>query len=254
MSSKHGESELTSAAAGGTVESEVRPYFPDLNDDQWRKLARYHELLVEWNGHINLTSIVDRREVYIKHYFDSLMVQKLDLWARVPQSARVADIGTGAGFPGMVLAIAAPEKKFVLFDALNKRIKFLDTVVRELDLSNVDLVHGRAEDVGQSVAYRETFDVVVSRAVARMNVLNEYALPLVRVEGIFIAYKGPAAADEMVEARNSVRKLGGSAVEMAEKQLPLGMGTRFFVCLEKVKATPRLYPRKAGTPQKQPLI
>lgn len=241
------------APGADSRQTELREYFPSLGDVAWARLHRYYELLVAWNEKMNLTAIIDEREVYIKHYFDSFMVRELDMWTRLQHGARIADVGTGAGFPGMVLAIAEPEKQFVLFDALNKRIRFLDTVIHELGLANVELVHGRAEDVGHLPSYRETFDVVFSRAVARLNVLAEYGIPLLRVGGSFIAYKGPTAADEALEATSAVKKLGGSELDLVEMKLPLEMGTRFFITLRKLTVTPLSYPRQAGTPQRFPI-
>lgn len=231
----------------------LRELLPGIDDGKWEQLGRYYELLVDWNSRMNLTSIVEEDEVYVKHFYDSLLIHDLPLWQEVQPGARVADIGTGAGFPGLVLAICNPDLQFVLFDALNKRIRFLEAVCSELGLANVQLVHGRAEDIGQDRTHRQTFDLVVSRAVARLNVLLELALPLVRVNGLFVAYKGPSAVEEVTEAKLALTKLGGGTPVVEERELPLEMGQRYFIVVPKKHPTSKDYPRKAGTPQKQPL-
>lgn len=218
------------------------------------RFARYYELLVEWNQRMNLTNIVDRREVYVKHFYDSVWLREVPAWQRLMRSGcRAVDVGTGAGFPGLALAILVPDCEFVLLDALQKRIGFLTTVVEELGLSNVQVVHARAEDGARQSGLRGAFDAVLSRAVARLNVLMEYTLPFARVGGAVFAYKGPGVEEEWADGMAAASVLGGSLEERIERQLPEDMGKRVVVVVPKRAATPRVYPRKAGTPQKQPL-
>lgn len=230
----------------------LRKYFDGVNEQVWRKLYEYYRLLIEWNHRLNLTAIVDLDEVYMKHFLDSLMVQSLDIW-RDQRHDSVADIGTGAGFPGLVLALCNPRSQFVLFDSLNKRVAFLETVCNELGVENVQAIHLRAEDAGRDKRFREQFDVVVSRAVARLNVLSEYAIPLVKKNGVFIAYKGPSWQEEVKQGQSASEILGGAAWHTEERGLPLGMGNRSFLWTPKEHRTPDKYPRKAGVPNKEPL-
>lgn len=232
----------------------LRGEFVDVNDDQWDQLGMYFQMLVDWNTNINLTAITDEIEVYVKHFFDSLLItSSVESQTAFSSASQVCDIGTGAGFPGLVLAIASPGKHFVLVDALAKRLKFLQAVVDELGLQNVDLVHARAEDFSRQKQYRESFDLVVSRAVAKLNVLCELTLPLVKVGGWFISYKGPSADEESMEAKHAIEVLGGTQEFMQTCILPHDMGTRALIGIRKERVTPKQYPRKAGTPQKAPL-
>src|SRR5579875_2935903 len=167
-------------------------------EEQLGKLELFYEWLVEWNEKVNLTAITDHHEVFIKHFLDSVLVAESDEWRRIHQNAgRVVDIGTGAGFPGIPLAICYPKISFTLCDALQKRLKFLEHVISNLGLTNVQLVHGRAEDLGQDKQYRGQFDGVVSRAVARLSILSELMCPFAKVGGISFAYKGPQVEDEL---------------------------------------------------------
>ncbi|MCL6452850.1 MAG: 16S rRNA (guanine(527)-N(7))-methyltransferase RsmG [Alicyclobacillus sp.] len=235
-------------------EGELRGLFPALTDVQWDQLHRYYELLTEWNERINLTAIVEAQDVYVKHFADSLLVQTLPAWRAMPDGSRIADVGTGAGFPGLVLAIAEPGRSFVLVDALNKRVRFLQEVVDELGLKNVACVHARAEEAGRRMGLRDACDAVVSRAVARLNVLLEYTLPLARRGGMVIAYKGPAAIEEIEDGRGAAKRLGGGDVQSFERTLPFGAGTRLFLVIDKLRETPKGYPRRPGAPAKQPLV
>ncbi|MCL6441987.1 MAG: 16S rRNA (guanine(527)-N(7))-methyltransferase RsmG [Alicyclobacillus sp.] len=222
---------------------------------QQGQLDAYYRMLVEWNDKMNLTAIVEREEVYVKHFWDSMAVRKLPAWQKCVSVAgkRVLDIGTGAGFPGLPLAVLYPEIEFVLVDALQKRLTFLRAVLDALSVTNVHLVHGRAEDLGKAAEYREQFDAVTSRAVARLNVLLELMAPFAAVGGALFAYKGPSVADELPEGERAARQLGVALTEPVSMQLPANMGDRTIVFGEKIRPTPARFPRKAGVPQKQPL-
>ncbi len=234
---------------------------PEWDGSEWgwseqaqTRFARYYELLVEWNERMNLTNIVDRQEVYVKHFYDSVWVREIPEWQRVMRKGgRAVDVGTGAGFPGMALAILEPECEFVLLDALQKRVGFLMTVANELGLQNVRVVHARAEDGARQSGLRASFDAVLSRAVARLNVLMEYTLPFAKVGGTVFAYKGPGVEEEWQDGEVAAKALGGSLTDRVDRPLPEGMGERVLVVVPKVTQTPRAYPRKAGTPQRQPL-
>jgi len=217
---------------------------------------RYLEILLEWNEKFNLTAIVKPEEVLKKHFLDSIAPLPLII-ERKPSS--VIDVGTGAGFPGVPLKIAFRENEFlkttsiVLLDSLKKRVQFLEHLITELGLENINAIHGRAEDFGQQQGYRESYDIAVSRAVSGLAVLSEYCLPFVKVNGIFIAYKGPNVGDEIKEGEKAVSILGGRISEVKEVKLPgLDQG-RCIVIVEKVGSTPEKYPRKAGMPEKRPL-
>lgn len=225
---------------------------------QRHQLDDFYRLLIEWNSRMNLTNITDRNDVDVKHFYDSLWIRELPDWRQTLQpseaSARVLDVGSGAGFPGIPLAICEPSRSFVLLDSLNKRVGFLQTVVRELGLGNVQAIHARAEDVGHLPQFRDSFDAVVSRAVARLPVLVELMLPFVRVGGTAFVYKGPDVVAEVADAKYAVRALGGEISQVAERQLPDGAGGRSIICVRKRAVTPAMYPRRAGLPQKEPLV
>lgn len=226
-----------------------RPHLT-LNETQLAQFARYLELLLSWNERVNLTAITAPRDVYVKHFYDSLTpVLVHDFNGR----QRLIDVGTGAGFPGIPLKIAFPHVRLTLLDALKKRLAFLETVAEELALEDVQLIHGRAEELGRDAAHREQYDVAVSRAVARLNVLSEYCLPFVRQGGVFIAMKGGQAAGEVQQAHRAVRRLGGGSVQSFSFALPDGAGERTLCTVVKEKATPQAYPRAPGMPAKKPL-
>ena len=218
------------------------------------QFARYHQLLTEWNERLNLTAITAREDVYIKHFADSLTVCGMSEWTgcALPGKA-VVDIGTGAGFPGLPLAIRYPDVAFTLLDSLQKRLRFLEHVIGELALKNVRLVHGRAEDVAQDKAFRNRFDAVVARAVARLNVLVELSAPFAAVGGYVFAYKGPAVDEERDDGIRAAASVGAQWVRAERIELPDGHGQRAIAVFRQVGVTPRAYPRKAGLPQKQPL-
>ena len=193
----------------------LKNYIPEhaepLSEEQYAQLERYAELLVEWNEKMNLTAITDPEGIAVKHFLDCLAYLK---WAKILEGAKVADVGTGAGFPGVVLKIARPDIKLVLIDSLQKRLNFLDTVLNEIGVK-ATLVHARAEDAGHDKNLRESFDVVTARAVANLAVLSEYCIPLVKVGGHFIAMKGDGQK-ELTPAMNAISKLGGKFVNMEE--------------------------------------
>ncbi len=221
-----------------------------LSERQLEDFLRYYELLVEWNGRMNLTAITEYQDVCRKHFVDSLsLVRVCDL----NQDCTLIDVGTGAGFPGLALKIAFPCLRVTLLDSLNKRIRFLDAVIEELKLTGVETVHGRAEDYAVPGRYRETFDLCVSRAVANLSTLSEYCLPFVKKGGLFIAYKSEKAASEVEEAKKAITLLGGRIKEREEFTLPGSDMCRSLIVVEKVQRTPGGYPRKAGIPSKEPI-
>lgn len=216
------------------------------------RIARYHEMLADWNTRMNLTGDTDFATSLDRHYTDSLA--PLINEHLFPQGASLIDVGSGAGFPGLPLAIARPDLRVTLLDSLMKRISFLDAVVRELGLTNVQLVHSRAEDGGRDIKLREQYDIAVARAVAPLPVLCELLLPLVKVGGRMICYKGPSAEEELAAGQKAAHMLGGAAVESIPVVLPNQPDWQhcLLTCEKKVK-TVRQYPRKAGTPGRSPL-
>lgn len=222
----------------------------ELNEKQREQFHRYYELLVEWNKVMNLTGITEYDEVNEKHFVDSLAVAKVIDLKKIDT---VLDIGTGAGFPGLPLKIAYPHLNVVLMDSLQKRINFLNTVVDELGLKNVENLHGRAEDYAKKVEYREQFDLCVSRAVANLSTLSEYCIPFTKVGGVFVSYKSGEIDQEVKDSGNAIKLLGGELEEIVKFQLPDTDINRSFVKIKKVAATKKKYPRKAGMPSKEPL-
>jgi 16S rRNA (guanine527-N7)-methyltransferase len=228
-----------------------REAFTDLERS---KLDEFHRLLVEWNQRMNLTGITEYEEVYVKHFLDSVLIRTVPLFQKVMKSgSRIIDVGTGAGFPGIPLALCFPEVDFVLCDSLKKRLSFLEHVITELELQNVTLVHGRAEDLGQNRLYRGQFDAVVSRAVARLNLLMELMCPFLKIEGTAFCYKGPQVAEEMEDGIRAGKILGAEIGKSAVFELPFAAGSRTIVPIIQRHAVPKVYPRQAGIPQKSPL-
>ncbi len=231
---------------------ELRKYLEKLNieydDSTINKFQEYMDCILEKNESINLTAIKDRDEFIQKHYMDSISIAGLEGFRN---AEGIIDIGTGAGFPGVPLAIIAPEKKFVLVDSLQKRLKIIEELCNKLGIDNVEVIHKRAEEIGRMEEYREQFDFAVSRAVASLQVLSEYCLPLVKIGGKFIAYKGPEAQNEIRDASNSIKTLGGEFEKIEEKSY--GGLNHNLVIINKKSNTPKKYPRKPGTPSKQPL-
>jgi len=223
----------------------------ELSERQLQQFEAYYKLLVEWNEKMNLTAITEREQVYLKHFYDSL---SLSFFYRVQDATMLADIGSGAGFPSLPLKIAFPHMRVTIVDSLNKRIMFLRELVQELGLEHVECVHGRAEDVSRLPAYRDRFDLVTARAVARLNVLAEFCLPFVRKGGAFLAMKGSEVEGELQEAAFSFAELKGAVAQVHQMELPIEHSIRHFVQIDKLGATPGKYPRKAGLPLKTPLL
>ena len=221
-----------------------------LSERQYQQFNNYFELLIEWNKVMNLTGITEYEEVNEKHFVDSLSIVKA---VDIGSIETVMDVGTGAGFPGIPLKIAFPHLKVTLLDSLNKRIKFLDTVISELKLEDIHTIHGRAEDYAKPSLLREKFDLCVSRAVANMTTLSEFCLPFVKVGGMFISYKSEKITEEMKQAEKAIAILGGKVKSQTEIYLPDSDIYRDLFAIEKVAACPKKYPRKAGLPAKEPL-
>ena len=220
------------------------------SDLQCEQLNNFHKILCEWNEFMNLTGITEYNEVVIKHFVDSLAVNCVYSFKKTD---RVVDIGTGAGFPGIPLKIMYPDTRFTLLDSLNKRIKFLDEVIRINSLDGIETLHGRAEDYARDKNYREVFDVCVSRAVANLSTLSEYCLPYVKVGGVFISYKAGQLDEELKASERAIKLLGGEIKEIHKLTLPDTDIDRTFVVIKKTAATSKKYPRKAGLPSKEPL-
>jgi 16S rRNA (guanine527-N7)-methyltransferase len=221
-----------------------------LDDMQIEKFLIYYELLVEWNSFMNLTAITGFNDVCTKHFIDSISLCKcIDCNGEL----ELIDVGTGAGFPGIPLKIVFPNLKITLLDSLGKRVKFLNEVINKLGLSNINAIHGRAEDFARPDQLREKFDVCVSRAVANLSTLSEYCLPYVKSGGYFVAYKSEKINEEVIAADKAISILGGAIDKQVEFTLPESDLYRNLVRVKKIKATPNKYPRKSGIPSKEPL-
>lgn len=219
----------------------------NVSDENIKKLYEYMTILLDWNEKINLTAITNVDEIIEKHFIDSLTILRY-----IKDSDKVIDVGTGAGFPGIPLAINS-NANLTLLDSLNKRINFLEEVKNTLGLSNVQNIHGRAEEVARQKNYREMYDVAVSRAVAPMNILVEYLLPFVKVGGICICMKGPNASEEISNANNAINLLGGKYIDQINIKLKNGEIDRNLIIIKKINNISNKYPRKPGVLTKQPL-
>ena len=225
-------------------------YSINLTDKQYDQFELYYNLLVEWNEKINLTAITDPQGVAVKHFADSLLF--FEHIKNVKEGASVIDIGTGAGFPGVVLKIYRPDIKLTLLDSLQKRFLFLTDLLNKLDLE-ATFLQGRAEEYGKDDKLRESFDFAVSRAVAQLNTLSEYCLPFVRLSGSFVAFKGGSCEDEIHSANRAIQILGGKLIKAHTFDLPMNGGSRTLAEIEKVQPTPDKYPRSNGKIKSKPL-
>lgn len=224
------------------LQNYIKDYKITLTENQYEQFQKYFELLAEWNEKMNLTAITDESGVALKHFADSLSLLN---FVDIPQNSSLADVGTGAGFPGVVLKIARPDIKLTLIDSLNKRLVFLGEVCAQLGIE-AELIHSRAEDGARDEKFRESYDFAVSRAVARMNVLSEYCLPYVKVGGAFCAMKGAQANEEFKESLNAINTLGGKLENKYFFELPENGGERAIAVVRKVRNTPQKYPRQSG--------
>lgn len=217
---------------------------------QQNQFMDYFDMLIETNKVMNLTSITDEDEVMVKHFIDSLLiVESIDL----NKIENLIDVGTGAGFPGIPIKIMFPNIKVTLLDSLNKRLKFLNDVIDKLELENICTIHGRAEDLGHKAEYREKYDLCVSRAVANLSTLSEYCIPFVKVNGMFASYKASGSNEETDEAKKAINVLGAKIDKEETFELPCSDMERKIVVIKKEKNTPKKFPRKAGTPSKEPI-
>lgn len=222
----------------------------DITKKQEDQFLKYYEILVETNKVMNLTAITELDEVIVKHFIDSLLIVKsIDM----NQCNNLIDVGTGAGFPGIPIKIMFPNINVTLLDSLNKRLKFLNNVIEELKLSNIDTVHGRAEDLGHNSNYREQFDLCVSRAVANLSTLSEYCIPFVKINGKFVSYKSSVSSEEIMESEKAIKVLGGKIISKDILELPCSDMKRTLVVINKIKSVSKKYPRRAGIPSKEPI-
>jgi len=220
----------------------------ELKNEKYDQFFKYMEMLIEWNEKINLTAIIKKEEIIVKHFIDSLTIFKY-----IEKNKTLIDVGTGAGFPGIPLKIANEDLEITLMDSLQKRLKFLEEVIKENKVKNVKIIHKRAEDAGRDKKLREKYDYATARAVANMSTLAEYLLPLVKVGGKCIIMKGPNIEEELNKSKKAINILGGKIEKVEEIVLPGTDIIRNIIVLKKVKATPAIFPRKAGTPLKKPL-
>lgn len=225
-----------------------------LSDRQIEQFEKYYSILSEWNKVMNLTAITEYDEVIEKHFVDSLAITKVFSMEKIKTEIQtMIDIGTGAGIPGIPLKIVFPHLKITLLDSLNKRIKFLNEVICQLDLKEIHTIHGRAEDFAKKTEYRESYDICVSRAVANLSTLSEYCLPYVKKGGIFLPYKSGNIEQEIKDSEQAISLLGGKIKDIVEFELPDSDIQRSLILIKKIQNTNKKYPRKAGTPAKEPL-
>lgn len=222
----------------------------ELSQEQQNQFIKYKRLLKEWNEKINITAITDDVEIDIKHFLDSLTPIATKLF---DGRKKIIDIGTGGGFPGLPLKIFNKELQVTLLDSLNKRVTFLNEVIKELGLNNIEAIHGRAEELGRTEIYREQYDICVSRAVASLNTLSEYCMPFVKVGGYFISMKGEDVENELKESEKGIETLGGRIIKKQLVKVPKSDIIHSLIIIEKIKETPTKYPRGGGKPKKNPL-
>ena len=220
----------------------------EFTEVQYEQFIKYMRLLQEWNEKINLTAITEPKEVIIKHFIDSLSI-----WGEIKDNSKIIDVGTGAGFPGIPLKIYNNTLNVTLLDSLNKRTVFLKEVIEKLNLKNIEVIHGRAEDYAKIDKYRENYDYAISRAVAPLNILLEYLSPYVKIGGNVIAMKGSNAEEEIKNSNNALKVLKCKIIESSKINLPENAGERYIILIEKKEKTPKMYPRNAGIPKKKPL-
>jgi 16S rRNA (guanine527-N7)-methyltransferase len=218
---------------------------------QLEQFEIYFNTLVEWNEKMNLTAITDHDEVYLKHFYDSISAA---FYFDFTKKVSIIDVGAGAGFPSLPLKICFPQLDVTIVDSLNKRITFLQHLIDQLGVEGVRLFHDRAETFAQKKEHRESYDLATARAVARLNVLSELCLPLVKVGGAFIAMKGSKGIEEIAEAKVAIQLLGGEVEKETSFTLPEDESERHIICIRKIKRSPKKFPRKPGTPNKQPII
>ena len=220
----------------------------ELKEEQLEKFYLYMNILLEWNEKINLTAITNEEEIILKHFVDSLTINKY-----IEEGKSIIDVGTGAGFPGIPIKILREDLKVTLLDSLNKRINFLNEVIEKLDLKNIECIHGRAEEFGKNKNYREKYDFATSRAVANMSTLSEYLIPFVKVGGKVLAMKGDKSEEELEEAKKAIKLLGGKVENTDNFYLPDSDIKRNIIIIKKIEKTERKFPRKPGTPAKEPI-
>lgn len=220
------------------------------NEDTYNKFNQYKDMIKDWNEKINLTAIVDDEQIFKKHFIDCIKIFK---FSPLKEAKNIIDIGTGAGFPGIPIKIMKQELDLILLDSLNKRVNFLNEVVSKIKLNNVETIHGRAEDFSRQPKYREQVDIAVSRAVANLAVLSELCIPYVKVGGYFVAMKGPSVDDEIKDGKRAISILGGKIDDVIKINIEDSDLDHNLVIIEKIKETPKAYPRKAGTASKKPL-
>ena len=220
----------------------------ELTEEQLEKFYLYMNILLEWNEKINLTAITNEEEIILKHFVDSLTINKY-----IEEGKSIIDVGTGAGFPGIPIKILREDLKVTLLDSLNKRINFLNEVIEKLDLKNIECIHGRAEEFGKNKNYREKYDFATSRAVANMSTLSEYLIPFVKVGGKVLAMKGDKAEEELEKAKKAIKLLGGKVENIDNFYLPDSDIKRNIIIIKKIEKTERKFPRKPGMPAKEPI-
>ena len=230
---------------GGATELEIT-----LEPSQLVLFEKYYQMVIDTNKSINLTAIIDEKEFIVKHLIDSLTCLHV---IYIKKGARVLDVGTGAGFPGIPLAVYRPDILLTMVEATEKKVRFLEEVMQGLALRNIEIIHTRAEDFGRKKAYREKYDIVVSRAVAPLAVLAEYCLPPLRTNGVFISMKGPNIKEEVITAQNALAVLGGVVEDTIGIRLPYLGDERKLIIISKIRSTPDAYPRRAGIPARKPL-